>query len=344
MDMTRMHFLNVGHGDCTIIEHASGHITMIDINNSDSLDNDTRRELAEEYGIVGMDYVMKRYSSAMLGESFRKKYLAEAGYDIPLTDPVDYYLRNWPNRPIFRYIQTHPDCDHLRGLARLREEKIEILNFWDTANTRKVTSFTGNDEAHWREYQRLRSSSDTPRVLRLNREARDKYWNQDDAGGIGDGIHILAPTPELTAAANEADDPNAHSYALWMQYGNYKVVLGGDCNEAAWQTIWEKYGANLRCNILKASHHGRDSGFHLEAVKAMNPEYTVVSVGKKPSTDASNKYRVHTRKKVWSTRWRGNIVLTIHDGGGATITPQFEPSPNPRRFAPPDPLTFFLRQ
>ena len=37
--MTRIHFLNVGRGDCTIIEHAGGNITMIDINNSDSLDN-----------------------------------------------------------------------------------------------------------------------------------------------------------------------------------------------------------------------------------------------------------------------------------------------------------------
>ena len=29
----KIHFLNVGHGDCTIIEHDSGRITMIDINN-----------------------------------------------------------------------------------------------------------------------------------------------------------------------------------------------------------------------------------------------------------------------------------------------------------------------
>ena len=175
--MTRIHFLNVGHGDCTIIEHASGRITMVDINNSDSLDDDTRRELAEEYGIVGTEYATKTYLSAILGESFRKKYLAGAGYDIPLTDPVDYYLQNWANEPIFRYIQTHPDCDHLRGLDRLREENIPTLNFWDTANTRKVTDFTGNDEAHWNEYQRLRLCSDTPRVLRLNRGERNKYWN-----------------------------------------------------------------------------------------------------------------------------------------------------------------------
>src|SRR6266516_2149925 len=140
--MTRIHFLNVGHGDCTIIEHASGNITMIDINNSDSLDDDTRQELAEEYGITGAAYATRTYLSDLLGQSFRKKYLAEAGYEIPLTDPVDYFKQNWPGRSIFRYIQTHPDCDHMRGLNRLREERIPILNFWDTANTRKVTEFT----------------------------------------------------------------------------------------------------------------------------------------------------------------------------------------------------------
>ncbi len=35
--MVKIHFLNVGHGDCTIIEHHIGNITMIDINNSKTL-------------------------------------------------------------------------------------------------------------------------------------------------------------------------------------------------------------------------------------------------------------------------------------------------------------------
>jgi competence protein ComEC len=327
--MTKIHFLNVGHGDCTIIEHASGRITMVDINNSDSLDSDTRRELAEEYGITGIDYVMKSYLADTLRESFRRKYLAEVGYNVPLTDPVSYFQFYWPGQPIFRYIQTHPDCDHLRGLNRLRQERIPILNFWDTANSREINDLSTNDQVEWQEYQRLRSSTENPRVFRLDREtAHNKYWNKDDDGGTGDGIYVLAPTPELTNAANKCDDPNGHSYALWLQYGNYKVVLGGDCNESAWQSIWQKYGTTLRCNVLKASHHGRASGFHLESVKAMHPEFTIVSVGKKPSTDASNRYRVYTSKEVWSTRWRGNIVLTINDNGAATISTQFSP-PSP---------------
>jgi hypothetical protein len=43
------HFLNVGHGDCTIIRHPSGRLTMVDINNGQLLDADT---LAEEAATV----------------------------------------------------------------------------------------------------------------------------------------------------------------------------------------------------------------------------------------------------------------------------------------------------
>jgi len=47
--MLRVHFLNVGHGDCTIIKHPSGRLTMIDVNNSQDFDPETfAEELAEE--------------------------------------------------------------------------------------------------------------------------------------------------------------------------------------------------------------------------------------------------------------------------------------------------------
>ena len=72
--------------------------------------------------------------------------------------------------------------------------------------------------------------------------------------------------------------------------------------------------------ILDASHHGRDSGFHAEAVSHMNLEFVLVSVGKKPKTDASNKYRRYS-DNVWSTRWKGNIRFEINpDGSGHYFT------------------------
>jgi hypothetical protein len=43
-----MHFLNVGHGDCTIIEHPSGRLSMIDVNNSQDYDTDSFGEVFAE--------------------------------------------------------------------------------------------------------------------------------------------------------------------------------------------------------------------------------------------------------------------------------------------------------
>jgi hypothetical protein len=46
--MLRVHFLNVGQGDCTIIKHPSGRLTMIDVNNSQDFDAETFAEELEE--------------------------------------------------------------------------------------------------------------------------------------------------------------------------------------------------------------------------------------------------------------------------------------------------------
>ena len=46
--MLRVHFLNVGHGYCTIIKHPSGRLTMIDVNNSQDFDAETFAEELEE--------------------------------------------------------------------------------------------------------------------------------------------------------------------------------------------------------------------------------------------------------------------------------------------------------
>ena len=85
--------------------------------------------------------------------------------------------------------------------------------------------------------------------------------------------------------------------------------------------MFEFYGTNLKCDVLKASHHGRDTGYHQEAVKAMSPTYTIVSVGKEPATDASNKYANYSGA-VWSTRWYGNLTLSIANDGQMSWTAQ----------------------
>jgi competence protein ComEC len=54
----------------------------------------------------------------------------------------------------------------------------------------------------------------------------------------------------------------------------------------------------------------------------MNPACVVVSVGRKPDTDAHNLYKRHCNK-VWSTRWLGNMRSVIDDAGGVTYSLQY---------------------
>jgi beta-lactamase superfamily II metal-dependent hydrolase len=144
-------------------------------------------------------------------------------------------------------------------------------------------------------------------------EQRD-FWQQD-------AIQILAPNTKLIS---EASEPNGMSYVLFIKYGSRKIVLGGDANEKVWEYLIKKYPEELKqITVLKASHHGRDTGYHQEAVKLMSPQVTVVSVGKKPETDASQKYNQYSNK-VLSTRWNGNVVFIFNDDGTVNYSTEFE--------------------
>src|SRR5438552_3460135 len=121
--MLRIHFLNVGHGDCTIIEHPSGRLSMIDINNSQEYDSSTLSEIVAERR-------QQRALASALGTPFRGAQLGGAAASLGLlgdynlmeeakkaareeiTDPVAFMQRNYSGRRLWRFILTHPDLDH----------------------------------------------------------------------------------------------------------------------------------------------------------------------------------------------------------------------------------------
>ena len=299
----KIHFLNVGHGDCTIIEHLNGHLTLVDINNGEELDEKSLDSLAEEYHLEPLAWAI----AGVLHN--RRQLLEEKGYDIVLTNPIEYLNKYFSGQNIFRYIQTHPHMDHMRGLAALNQSAHVIVNLWDTQHSFTPSSLSSSQQDDWNAYNSLRGGNSPATVLRLSEGAKGFSYNADGNGNSpGDGIEILhPPSGSNTAAAND-NNANNLSYVLRITHNRIVTILGGDAEEPVWEYLVDTYGKRLKCNVLKASHHGRDSGYHNEAVKLMAPQYTIVSVGKKPGQDASNKYRQYS-DNVWSTRWKGNIVL-----------------------------------
>lgn len=329
--MLRVHFLNVGHGDCTIIKHPSGRLTMIDVNNSQDFDAETFAEQLEEErrkqgnplgSLLGGDV---RGRSLGLGGSLLSggvglvlsEYAAVADRaKRELTDPIEFLKSTYPTKKLWRFILTHPDLDHMRGLKALYEN-IGFDNFWDTNHTKTKPDFRSDvDRDDWNFYQWLRSA-DSPMRPRMYTRGDAYYAFGKEQNGVpgGDKLEILSPTPELVGECNTAEKSNDLSIVVRVHHAGQSVLLPGDAEESAWDEMVRFYGNRLKSAFLKASHHGRDTGYHLNALKLIDPLMTFVSVGQKPDTDASSKYRQQTGRKVPSTRYYGNIELRIHDNG-----------------------------
>jgi len=304
-----LHFLNVGHGDCTFVDLPTGRLMMIDINNSKSLPEDDVIALAERHGVSPLDF---RYSRLLKGTWSWQDY-----YKSLLVDPFDYYKEHFDGRSIFRYVQTHPDMDHMSGLHRFFwQEEVTLENFWDVDHDKdlKEADFARSPHSYldWLVYSLLRigtgPNNTTHRVIKNLQGATGHFWTDD-------GIEVFSPTVELIEACNAKGAYNDCSYVLKITYGGRSVILPGDAESAAWESMLEEPGSKaLGCDILKAPHHGRQSGYHEKAAVAMSPEIVVVSVGEKPETDASDEWKA-LGAKVLSTRYNGTIRVQMdYDG------------------------------
>jgi competence protein ComEC len=267
--MVKIHFLNVGNGDCTIIHFP------------ERVWGSTDKRCSERIMVVDLNH-----------HEAHKEYV----------DFIEYYKANFKNengrlKPIFRFICSHPHMDHILGLKKLLDDNdIEVLNFWDLDHQFEPESFEGyeNYKQDWDVYQRIRKGEAIQqKIIRTFREdAPRQFWDDEE-----DRITVLSPSLAMLKKVNgdkedgskrepheiEIDDI---SYALLIQINNKKVILGGDGKESCWQDIYENCAGIIKdCDILKAAHHGQVGGFHEEAIKLMNPKYIVFS----NSIDCDNK-------------------------------------------------------
>lgn len=317
--MIKIHHLNVGHGDTIVIElQDSDRLMVIDVNRSSEFDDDTKKELIKEAkSMVDLTY-QRDYELGLIGSAGLFK---EAKYNIQITDPIKY-INDLGYSSIFRFIQTHPHMDHLTGISALFNE-INVWNIWCHKNNFNVDESKLSESRidDWKLYKKFRDSAETKldgtTIVRPKSGEQRDFWHQDN-------ITILSPTSDLVDLAHEKDNRNIMSYVLLLEYGGRKFVFGGDAEKETWEYIVDNYAEEISgVTVLDASHHGRDSGYYEPALELMKPTYVVVSVGKKPSTDASNKYKKHS-ENVWSTRWKGNITFTINLDGSGSYDPEYD--------------------
>jgi competence protein ComEC len=293
--MARVHFVNVFPGDCTIIQHASGRVSMIDIcdGNSETTQKALFESVAKSEGKVAGNFGMCQYN----------------------TNPIDY-CNALGIKSVFRFILSHPDMDHMDGFNRLIDE-IGILNFWNSGARKPKPEFKQGSpykEADWDRYVKVRDGKESG-VTSLNKIAGDKFSfaNANESGGVGDALSILAPNEELLADPDLEDDINEGSYVVLYRSAGGRVLLCGDAHDAAFESIKKSYKADVEgCAVLLAPHHGRDSGRSYDFLDFIKPKLTII--GCAPSQHISYGEWSKRNLDILTSNQAGNIVLDIVAG------------------------------
>lgn len=118
---------------------------------------------------------------------------------------------------------------------------------------------------------------------------------------------ILAPT--LT----EYKDLNNYSIVLKVIYQDTSFLFTGDAENLSEEEML-KNGIDLSANVLKIGHHGSNSSTSQQFLKAVNPEYAVISCGKDNDYGHPKKAVMNRLKANGITVYRtdecGSIVLT----------------------------------
>ncbi len=168
---------------------------------------------------------------------------------------IEVYGKN-----IVRFISTHPDQDHIRGLADLHA-RMKLRNFYCVKNAATKSDGPTKD---FNKYCQLRD--DASIAFYLQKGAKRKWMNVNDDTRGSAGIEVLWPVTtneDYKSALEDASEgycPNNISTILTYSIQNGPSFMWmGDLDTAFMESI-ENQVALSQVDILFAPHHGRDSG------------------------------------------------------------------------------------
>lgn len=186
-------------------------------------------------------------------------------------------------KSISRFISTHPDDDHIRGL-KFYNDKFGIVNFYCVEN--KATKTDETDD--FKIYCKLRDDAKIP--FYLYKGCKRKWMNEESDERKSSGINIKWPEldnpdfkSELENASKGLSPNNICPIIEYSMENSGKFLWFGDLETTYLEKIDKsvKYG---NPDVIFAPHHGRKSGrIPSEILKKINPK--IIVIGEAPSED-----------------------------------------------------------
>ena len=105
---------------------------------------------------------------------------------------------------------------------------------------------------------------------------------------------------------NIYDNENDNSNVIYTELNGYKFMFMGDASVTTEKEILDKYNLS-DIDVLKVGHHGSKTSSSKYFIDAINPKYSVISVGR------NNRYG-HPNKEVLDNLYNSKIYRTNQDG------------------------------
>ena len=148
--------------------------------------------------------------------------------------------------------------------------------------------------------------------------------------GNGVSFEIVSPSQSLidedTAAikAKKKVDVNNESVVGRLTFGNFAMLFTGDAEGPVEKEMVASYGKKLKCQVLKAGHHGSKTSSTAEFLKLVQPESVVMSLGVNnqyghPHEALLNRLQKQGVKNIYRTDANGTITI-VSDGSSYSIT------------------------
>lgn len=197
------------------------------------------------------------------------------------------FIRHLGYRKIDIIVLSHPEQDHMGGLAALVRQ-FPVGELWTNDDTSRDLS-----------WKRLLEACS-------QRGVRHRVWKEGGVDNIGDiRIHVWPST-----GCEDVRGYNGRSLVLELAYGKRSILLTGDIGRTRERCLLS-VGLVGPVDVLVVPHHGSKTSSSSEFVRRIRPGIAIVPVGWKNSLGLPNSQVLGRYKKAGSNLLRTDLDGTV---------------------------------
>ncbi|MGE7662661.1 ComEC/Rec2 family competence protein [Peribacillus sp. NPDC097197] len=239
---------------------------------------------------VKVHYINVGQGDAILIQTPNENILIDAGGK-GKGDEVVAYLKKQKVKTLNAVVSTHPDADHVGGLAYV-------------INTMKVKSVYAPKVSHTTQAYKdfltaVKKKKLTIKKAKTGVEITTKAKNTS--------LKFIAPVKDYAKS-----DLNNWSAVLLLKHNKKTFLFTGDAEEKSEKDMLAKK-LIPSVDVLKVGHHGAKTSTSSALIKKAKPKYAVISVGKNGyghPTSTVVKRLNSVKAKIYRTDKSGNIIYT----------------------------------